>query len=177
MNVVLKAAGAPARLAGPLRAAVKDINPDMPISNVDPMGDLVSESTAQPRFLALLVALFATLAMALSAIGIYGVMSYAVSQRTAEIGVRMALGADRQSVFALVLRDGLALALAGLATGLAASLLVSRSLGTLLFGVAPTNPATFGMTAAALLAVALAAMLIPARRATRVDPLTALRSE
>jgi putative ABC transport system permease protein len=177
MNVVLKAAGAPARLAGPLRAAVREIDPDMPISNVSPMRDLVSESIAQPRFLALLVALFAMLAMALSAIGIYGVMSYAVSQRTTEIGVRMALGADRRSVFALVLRDGVALALAGLAIGLAVSLVVARSLGTLLFAVAPTDPATFGMTAAALLAVALAATLIPARRATRVDPLTALRSE
>jgi putative ABC transport system permease protein len=117
------------------------------------------------------------LALSLSAIGIYGVISYAVAQRTPEIGVRMALGANRGAVFALVVRDGFALTVAGLAIGLAAAALVARSLHTLLFAVGPTDPATFALTAAGLLAVALIATFVPARRATRVDPLTALRTE
>ncbi len=115
--------------------------------------------------------------MALSAIGIYGTMSYAVAQRTAEIGVRMALGADGRAVFALVARDGLLLAGTGIAIGTTAALLMGRSLSTLLYAVRPVDPATFVVTVATLLAAALAATILPARRATRVDPLTALRSE
>jgi putative ABC transport system permease protein len=180
MNVVLKSGGAPESLesmTARVRAAVTAIDPDMAVSNVAPMTRLVEASIAQPRFLALLVSIFAALAMALSAIGIYGVMSYAVAQRTAEIGVRMALGADRQAVFALVVRDGLLLAASGIAIGVAGALLMGRGLSTLLYAVAPGDPATFAATAAALLAVALVAIVLPAHRATRVDPLTALRAE
>jgi putative ABC transport system permease protein len=182
-NVVLKSAGTPISAASVesmtagVRAAVKAIDPDLPVSNIAPMTRLVEASVAQPRFLAILVSIFAALAMALAALGIYGVMSYAVAQRTAEIGVRMALGADRPAVFALVARDGLLLAATGIAIGLAGAVLVGRGLSTLLYTVAPADPTTFAATAAGLFAVALAATIVPARRATRVDPLTALRAE
>ena len=149
----------------------------MPVANVAPMARIVSGSIAQPRFLAILIALFAALAIALAAIGIYGVMSYSVAQRTTEIGVRMALGADRRAVFALVARDGLVLALSGIAIGAAGAAVLGRSLTTLLYEVAPADPLVFAATATGLLAVALAACLLPARRAARVDPLTALRGD
>jgi putative ABC transport system permease protein len=179
-NVVLKSATGPESLdsiAAAVRATVKSIDPDMPVSNVAPMTRTVEDSIAQPRLLALLASVFAGLAMALSAIGIYGTMSYAVAQRTAEIGVRMALGADGRAVFALVARDGLLLAGTGIAIGTTAALLMGRSLSTLLYAVRPVDPVTFVVTVATLLAAALAATILPARRATRVDPLTALRSE
>jgi putative ABC transport system permease protein len=179
-NVVLKSAGGPESLdslAAGLRAAVKSIDPDMPVSDVAPMARHVGDSIAQPRLLAVLVSVFAGLAMALSAIGIYGTMSYSVVQRTAEIGVRMALGADRRAVFALVARDGVLLAGTGIAIGTTAALLMGRSLATLLYAVTPGDPVTFVATVATLLAAALAATVLPARRATRVDPLVALRTE
>ncbi len=149
----------------------------MPVSNIEPMKRIVESSIAQPRLLAVLVSVFAALAMTLAAIGIYGTMSYSVAQRTAEIGVRMALGATRQDVFGLVARDGLLLAGAGIAIGTTAAVLMGRSLATLLYAVTPGDPLTFVVTVAASLAAALAATVLPARRATRVDPLVALRSE
>jgi putative ABC transport system permease protein len=141
------------------------------------MTRLVAESISQPRFFALLVAIFAALAMTLAAVGIYGVMSYAVAQRTSEIGVRMALGAARRDVFQLVVGDGLRLAVLGVAIGLAGALLIARSLTTLLFGIRPGDPLTFVSTAGLLLAVAALASFIPALRAARVDPMVALRRE
>jgi putative ABC transport system permease protein len=179
-NIVLKSAGAPQSvdaLAASIRAAVKSIDPDLPVSNISTMTSIVEGSIAQPRFLAILISIFAGLAMTLSAIGIYGTMSYSVAQRTAEIGVRMALGASRQAVFGLVARDGLLLAGIGVATGTVAALLMGRGLTALLYAVAPGDPLTFIVTIATLLGAALAATILPARRATRVDPLTALRSE
>jgi ABC-type antimicrobial peptide transport system permease subunit len=149
----------------------------MPVSNIEPMKRIVESSIAQPRLLAVLVSVFAALAMTLAAIGIYGTMSYSVAQRTAEIGVRMALGATRQDVFGLVARDGLLLAGAGIAIGTTAAVLMGRSLATLLYAVTPGDPLTFVVTVAASLTAALAATVLPARRATRVDPLVALRSE
>jgi putative ABC transport system permease protein len=177
MNIVLKAAADPARLAGPLRQAVREVDPDLPVSTLMPMSQIVSDSIDEPRFVAFLVSVFATLALLLSAIGIYGVMSYAVAQRTSEIGVRMALGAGRHEVFGLIVGDGLKLAAIGIGIGLVASVALARSISTLLFGVATYDPLTFAAMTATLLAVAVLASIIPAQRATRVDPIVALRAE
>jgi len=137
----------------------------------------VNDSVDNPRFFATLAVGFAGLALVLAAIGIYGVMSYAVSQRTTEIGVRMALGATPFEVFALVVGDGLRVTAIGIAIGAAGSLLTGRWLTSLLFGVRATDPATLAATALLLLLVAAAACFLPARRATRVDPMVALRAE
>jgi predicted permease len=177
MNIILKAAGNPAQLAGPLRQAVASIDPNVPVSPVTNLSELVSGSIEQPRFFATLALAFAIVALALAAIGLYGVMAYSVSQRTAEIGVRMALGASPFEVFRLVIGDGLRVTAAGLAVGTIGSFMVARWLAALLFGVGPGEPVVFLSTAALLLLVAAAACLIPARRATRVDPMIALRAE
>jgi putative ABC transport system permease protein len=180
-NVVLKlssdAAGPPERLAATLAQAVREVDPDIPVGNVTAMTRLVSESIDDPRFLAILVAVFAALALALAAIGIYGVVAYAVAQRTNEIGVRMALGAGRRDVFALVVGDGLRLTALGVLVGVVAAAAVSASLESLLFGVAPLDVATFGGMTAMLVTASAVACLLPARRASRVDPILALRSE
>ena len=180
-NVVLKlssdAAGPPERLAATLAQAVREVDPDIPVGNVTAMTRLVSESIDDPRFLAILVAVFAALALALAAIGIYGVVAYAVAQRTNEIGVRMALGAGSRDVFALVVGDGLRLTALGVLVGVVAAAAVSASLQSLLFGVAPLDVATFGAMTAMLVTASAVACLLPARRASRVDPIVALRSE
>jgi predicted permease len=178
MNVILKAAtGNPAALAVPLRAVVQSVDRNVPASNVRTLAEMVGGSIAQPRFFAVLAAAFAVLAVVLAAVGLYGVMAYAVAQRTPEIGVRMALGAAPREVFRLVVGDGLRLAGIGVALGVAGSLVVARSISTLLFGVGPWDPATLAATALGLLLVGALACLVPARRATRVDPMVALRAE
>jgi putative ABC transport system permease protein len=177
MIVVLKTDGDPARLAGPLRAAVASIDRNVPVSGITTLGEIVSDSIEQPRFFAMLSVGFAALALILAAIGIYGVMAYAVAQRGTEIGVRMALGATPSEIFRLVVGDGLKLTGAGVVLGIAGSLLVARWLTTLLFGVGAWDPRTLGLTAATLMLVAAAACFIPARRATRVYPMVALRAE
>jgi putative ABC transport system permease protein len=175
--IVLKTHGEPEALTAPLRQAVRSVDPDMPVSGIGTMAGFVAESIEEPRFLALLVGLFAGLALVLAAIGIYGVLAYAVSQRTSEIGVRMALGAGRADVFSLIVKDGLTLTLIGAVLGVVASLLVAPMLSTLLFGVQPMDPLTFVIVVAMILAVAACASIIPARRGMRVDPLAALRTE
>lgn len=177
VNVVLKTAGDPLALAEPLRRAVKEVDPGIAVAGVASMDQMIAESIGPSRFVATLVAIFATLALALAAVGIYGVMSYAVSQRTREIGVRLALGAGERQIFGLVVGESLKLAAIGLAIGLAGSLAVGRALATLLFGVGTADPATFAATAALLLAVAIVAAYVPARRAMRVDPMSALRAD
>lgn len=150
---------------------------DLPVYDVGTMDELLAESVGEPRFRTLLLTLFAAVGLLLAAVGIYGVMAYSVSQRTREIGLRMAMGAGRGSVLRRVLGEGLRLTIAGLAIGLAGALALTRSLSSLLFGISPTDPATFAVVAVVLTGVALAGSYVPARRAALVDPMEALRYE
>ena len=177
MTLVVRANNDPAALATALRHEVLAMDNDQPIADVRTMDELLSTSIARTRFSALLLAVFAGVAMVLAAVGIYGVMSYSVEQRTREIGIRMALGADRGDVVAMVVRQGMTLSLIGVAVGLGAAWVLTRFLATLLFQVTATDPASFASIPLALVAVALVASLIPARRATKVDPIVALRYE
>jgi putative ABC transport system permease protein len=177
MNVILKTAIDPGQLAAPLRQAVHALDPDIPVSGVTTLDEMVRGSVEQPRFFALLAAAFAGLALVLAAVGVYGIMAYVVSQRTPEIGVRLALGATTGEVFRLVVAEGLKLAAIGVVIGTAGAVLAARGLSTLLFGVRPGDPLTLTGVAAVLLGVAAAACAIPARRAARVDPMAALRAE
>jgi len=160
-----------------VRAAVRAADPTQAVSNLRTMEDVLSLSLARQQFNMLLLAVFAGLALLLSAIGVYGVMSYSVSQRTHEIGVRLALGAQPADVLGLIIRQGMGLVLAGVGIGLAGALALTRLMKTLLFGVSATDPLTFTVIALLLALVALLACWIPARRATKVDPMTALRFE
>jgi putative ABC transport system permease protein len=153
------------------------VDPDQPVSDVRSMDQRVSQSVGPRRFNMLLLALFAVVALALSAIGIYGVGAYAVAERRREIGVRLALGARGRDVVAMVVRQGVAPALAGAALGIGAAVLLTQLMSGLLYGVTPTDPLTFGAVALVLLFVAIVAAWLPARRATAVDPLITLRSE
>jgi putative ABC transport system permease protein len=177
MSVVLKTATPPSSLAEAVRAQVYAVDPNLPVSNVRTLDQIVSRSISQPRFYMLLLTLFAALALALAAIGIFGVLSYAVSQRTREIGIRMALGAEGRSVIALIVRQAMMLVAAGLSAGTIAAVFVAQTMTKMLFSVRPTDPATFAGVAVVLAAVALLASYLPARRATRVDPIVALRAE
>ena len=176
-NVILKSSGRPDALAAPLRQTVREIDPDLPVASIRPMTAIVAESIEQPRFLALLVGLFAASALVLAAVGIYGLIAFAVAQRTQEIGVRMALGAGRGDVVRLVVFDAMKLTAIGLALGAAGAAAVAESLQSQLFGVTPIDPATFAVAALALGGTAIVACLIPAVRAARVDPMVALRAE
>jgi putative ABC transport system permease protein len=177
MSLVLKTATSPESLVPALRSAIREIDPDIPVAGVTTMSALVADSLGESRFLAWLVTLFAGLAVLVAAVGVYGLLSYAVNERRQEIGVRVALGAERISIFGLVIGQGLRLVLLGVALGVAGGLVVAPALGSLLFGVRPADPATFAVTVLVLLGVAFLAALVPARRATRVDPIVALRGD
>jgi putative ABC transport system permease protein len=177
MNLVVRAATDPTRLTAAIKGEVQAMDRDVPIYTIRTMENLVSESVAQPRFRTLLLAIFAAVALVLAAVGIYGVMSYYVTQRTHEIGVRMALGASSRDVMRLVVGHGMALAIAGVGIGLAGSFLLTRLMASLLYQVSASDPATFVAISIMLTAVALLASYIPARRATKVDPMVALRYE
>ena len=166
-----------ASVGAAMRAAVLAVNPDQRVLNLESMSDIISRSVAHPNFNALLMALFAALALILTSVGIYGMLSFHVSRRTQEIGIRMALGAKRSSVILMVLREGAALAGFGIAIGLALALTLSRFLSTLLTGVRATDPVVYAFVAVVLFGVALLASYVPARRAANVDPLVALRYE
>ena len=177
MTIVARSRLEPSVLGATITRAVHAMDPELPVSRVLTMEEFQSASVAQPRFTALLLAGFALLAMTLALVGVYGVMSYAVSQRTREIGVRIALGADRQDVVWMVVRHGLALAAIGIAIGLLGAMLGTRLIERLLFGVSATDPLTFVAAAVALGAASVAATCIPALRAARVAPVIALRCE
>jgi predicted permease len=177
LTFVLKTSRDPAAVAGAARRAVYAIDPAQPVADVQTLDTLLSRSIARARFTTVLLAVFAAVALLLAAVGIGGVMAISVEQRTREIGIRIAIGAPPPSVVGLVVRQGMALALAGLAIGICGALAFGRFLDKLLFGVAPTDPATFAIIAAALATTALIACLIPARRAAGVDPIVALRNE
>ncbi|CAN5880254.1 ABC transporter permease [soil metagenome] len=177
MSVIVRTAGDPLALAGVLRSQVRELDPNLPLSNLRTLDQLVAQSVAQPRFYMLLLTVFAAVALALAAIGIFGVMSYSVAQRTREIGIRVALGAEPQRVLQLVVGRALRLALLGVAVGLLGALALTRLLESLLFGVSTTDPLTFVAVAVLLAAVALLASYLPARRASGVDPIVALRAE
>jgi putative ABC transport system permease protein len=177
MNLVIRTQGDPLSIVGGLRKEVNALDPDQPIAAIRPMTEWVAMSAAGARYRTILLGLFAVLAMILAATGIYGVMSYTVAQRTQEIGVRMALGARPIDVLKLVVRQGMTLALIGVVVGLAGALALTRVMSSLLFEVTERDPITFVVVAALLIAVAFIACFIPARRATKVDPLMALRYE
>jgi predicted permease len=176
-TLVVRSAAGSDTLANALRSAVQSVDPNLPVFSVQPMSEVLSQTLGQRRFAMGLIGLFALVAIALAALGIYGVMSYVVGQRTREIGVRMALGAQRKDVLRMVLGDGLLMAGVGVGLGLVAAAAATRLLGKLLFRVPPADPVAFALAAFVLVGVALSACLLPARRATRVDPMVALRYE
>jgi putative ABC transport system permease protein len=175
--VVIRTTSDPQRLISIARAKVRELDPNVSISNVNTMEQLVAQSVAQRRFGMFLVGIFAALALVLAVVGIYGVVSYSVAQRTTEIGVRMALGASTIDVLKLVLKNGMTLALIGVGVGLAGAFAATRLMAAVLFDVKPTDVATFAIVSVGLILVALLACYVPARRATKVDPLVALRYE
>ncbi len=175
--VVIRTTGDPQRLISIARAKVREIDRDVPISNVNTMEQLVAQSVAQRRFGMFLVGIFAALALVLAVVGIYGVVSYSVAQRTNEIGVRMALGASATDVLKMVLKNGMTLALIGVGAGLVGAFVLTRVMAAMLFDVKPTDAATFAIVSVGLILVALLACYVPARRAMKVDPLEALRYE
>jgi putative ABC transport system permease protein len=177
LSVVLRTAGDPHQQAAALRSALAEIDPNQPLVKVRTMEDNMAATVAQPRFRTWLIGIFAGLALMLAAVGIYGVMSYSVTQRTSEIGIRITLGAQPVDVFRIVLGEGLRFALIGVAVGVAGGLVLIRLLSTFLYGVSATDPLTFFGVAILLIAVSVAACFFPARRATRVDPIVALRYE
>jgi predicted permease len=177
LTIVARTSGDPASLAGALRDEVWAIDKDQSVFDIKTMRQTLSEMLSQRRFNTLLFGIFAAVALILAAVGIYGVMSYAVAERTHEIGLRMALGAQTSDVLNLIVRQGMRLAIIGLAAGLAASFALTRVMSTLLYGVSATDPLTFILIPVVLAGVALAACFVPARRAMRVDPMVALRYE
>ena len=177
ITFVLRADSGPLALASEARRAVQAVDPDLPVFDVAAMDQLVYRSASAPRFNTALLGVFAALALVLAAVGIYGVMSYAVAQRTHEIGVRVALGAEASDILRQVVGQGMLPAVIGIATGTAGAWGVTRFLSSLLFGVRPTDPMTFTLVPVILAAVGVLACLLPARRATKVDPVIALRYE
>jgi putative ABC transport system permease protein len=175
--VVLRTSAEPQSVVAAARGIVAALDKDLPLADVKTMDERMAESVAPPRFRTTLVSLFAFIGLVLAAIGIYGVMAYAVSERTHELGVRLALGATSRDVLRLVFGEAIMLAAIGVTLGIAGALATTRLMAALLFGIEPTDAVTFAALAAVLVATALAASYVPARRAMRVDPIVALRYE
>jgi ABC-type antimicrobial peptide transport system permease subunit len=177
MNIVVRAQGEPLRLLPAIRDQVRALDSELPIYKARDLGDYLTDSIAQRRFTSILVSAFAAAGLLLATIGLFGLISYSVEQRRNEIGIRVAVGAERADIIAMIVRGGVLLALAGIAVGLVGTLAISRVLKNQLFGVSATDPLTFLGVALGLIAVAAAACYIPAWRAANVDPLVALRNE
>ena len=177
MALVVRASGDAARFASAVQKEIRSLDPEQPVADVRTMEQVISKSIARPRFNMLLLSIFATVALVLASVGLYGVMNYSATQRTHEVGIRMALGATRADIMRLVVGNGMLLTLIGIGIGVAASLLLTRVMASLLFGITATDIPTFLGVSVVLAAVALIANYIPARRATRVDPVIALRYE
>jgi predicted permease len=175
MTIAVRTSADPGQVAAMIRSSVAALNPEVPVSDVKPMHTIVSEAVSTPASTASLFTAFAGLALVLGIVGVYGVLSYLVSRRTQEIGIRIALGAQRRDVLWLVLKEGAKFSFAGIALGLAAAFGVSRLLSSELYGVGPADPLTYLAVAALLVIVTLIACYVPARRAMRVDPMTTLR--
>ena len=176
-SLAIRSGGRPENLIGAVRNQVRELDSDLPLVRIMPMTEVVARSVWQPRLYTALFGVFAAVALILATVGIYGVMSYSVTQRTREIGLRMALGAQRHDVLGLVVGQGIMLAAIGVGVGLAAALMLTRLMSSLLFGVTATDPITFATVSVLLAGVAVGACFIPARRATKVDPMIALRYE
>jgi putative ABC transport system permease protein len=177
MTLAVRSSVEPMNLANAVRQEVWAIDSNIPITDVRTMENILANVTSQPRFNTILLGIFAAVALALAGVGIYGVLSYSVTQRTREIGVRIALGAQQGDVLKMIVRQGMFLTLLGVGLGLMASFVMTRLMAGLLYGVSATDPAIFMIITLLLIAVALLACWIPARRAAKVDPIIALRYE
>jgi len=177
MSVVVRGTDDPAPVERALRAAVRGIDPELPVEDVKTLASVASQSAAQPRFRTSVLAAFAAISLMLAAIGVYGLLSYTVTLRVREIGVRMALGARPRDVLRLVVGEGMRLVAAGAALGVAGALVSSRLVSAMLFGVSAADPLTYGTVVMLLAAVAFVACYIPALRAARLDPISALKAE
>jgi putative ABC transport system permease protein len=176
-TLIVRSQSNPESLVRAVRSKLAELDSTLPLSNISSLDTVVAQSVAQPRILSEFVGVFAAFALVLSAIGIYGVMAYSVAARSQEMGIRMSLGANPADILRLVVRQGMCLALIGVAIGLVTSLALTRLINTLLFNTSASNPLTFAVAAIALTATAAAACYIPARRATKVDPMVVLRYE
>jgi putative ABC transport system permease protein len=174
---MLRTAGDPVQLLSNVRSALRQLDPELTLDDVATMEQRVSASVAQPRFYAILLGIFASIAVALAAIGMYGVIACSVHQRTREIGIRIALGARPDEVLRFVVKQGIVCILVGMTAGLAGALAVTRYLGSLLFGLTPSDISTYLAVSLLLGAIVVLAVYLPARRATKIDPIVALRYE
>jgi ABC-type antimicrobial peptide transport system permease subunit len=177
INIVVRAAANPMNLSAALRDQANAVDKDVTLSAMTSMDDVLGASVSQPRFSSQLLGVFAAVALLLATIGLYGLMAYSITERRNEIGIRMALGAQRRDILRIVLGEGGKMVSMGIALGLVASLALTRLMTRMLFGVSPTDPLTFVAVVVILLGVAMLACWIPARRAMRVDPMVALRHE
>jgi putative ABC transport system permease protein len=177
MDVVVRSSGPTEALLPDIRQKVRELDANLALANVKTMEQWISNSSAQPRLSAVLLGVFAFIALAIAAIGVYGVFAYSVSQRIREIGLRMAIGATPGRVLALIVREGMIVVLIGISIGTLGGLALGRTVSSLVYGVTVHDPGTFAAVAIVLFTVALAACAIPARRAARVDPMVALRDE